>query len=86
MQVACAVVFQAWPLQPEVQEQELEKFMQSSKLVQSVHLKFFEIAPAGQELFKQSKTRMHALDMFELGGMMWDASGHGMLWKNVKDA
>lgn len=47
----------------QVQEQELEKFMQSSKrlehVVQNVHLKFFEIAPAGQEFFKESKTRMY---------------------------
>ena len=55
----------------QVQEQELEKFMQSSTslghVVQNVHLKFFEIAPASQDFFKESKTRMHALDMFELG-------------------
>lgn len=47
----------------QVQEQELEKFMQSSTslghVVQNVHLKFFEIAPASQDFFKESKTRMY---------------------------
>ena len=85
MQIACAVVSQpCCPTSPfeKVQEQELEKFMQSSKrlehVVQNVHLKFFEIAPAGQEFFKESKTRMHALDMFAALLHCWLRDGSGL--------
>ena len=49
----------------QVQEQKLANFMETSAkrilehVVQNIHLKFFEIAPAGQEFFKESKTRMY---------------------------
>lgn len=91
MQIACAVVSQpCCPTSPfeKVQEQELEKFMQSSKrlehVVQNVHLKFFEIAPAGQEFFKESKTRMHALDMFAALLHCWLRDGSGLGWDAVE--
>ncbi|CAK9106871.1 GLOBIN domain-containing protein [Durusdinium trenchii] len=47
------------------QERHLEDFLQTSSkeavdhVVQNMHNKFFEIAPAGQEFFKVSKTRMY---------------------------
>eukprot|EP00434_Breviolum_minutum_P009363 symbB.v1.2.008251.t1/scaffold515.1/size193321/13 len=47
----------------QVQEQQLGSFMETCKqleqVVQNIHLKFFEIAPAGQDFFKESKTRMY---------------------------
>ena len=49
-----------------VQERHLEKFLESfefreavQEVVEGMHKKFFDIAPAGQEYFKESKTRMY---------------------------